>query len=75
MVFLKRHSPARPFAVGKIDDGKPTSIIDVYDGAKVISRKEAEELVFTLGVRLRDEHFQPATKKDMIVHALQLDWY
>ena len=60
------------FAVGKIENGKPTSIIDVYDGAKVISRKEAEELVFnTSGVRLRDEHFQPATKQDMIVRMLR----
>ncbi len=60
------------FAVGKIEDGKPQKIIDVYNGAKVISRKEAEELVFnTSGVRLREEHYQPATKQDMIIRMLR----
>ncbi len=60
------------FAVGKIIDGKPQTIIDVYNGAKVISRKEAEELVFnTSGVRLRNEHYQPATKQDMIARMLR----
>jgi regulator of sirC expression with transglutaminase-like and TPR domain len=60
------------FAVGKIEDGKPQTIIDVYNGAKVISRKEAEDLVFnTSGVRLREEHYQPATKQDMIVRMLR----
>ena len=58
--------------MGKIVDGKPQTIIDVYNGAKVISRNDAEELVFnTSGVRLRNEHFQPATKQDMIARMLR----
>ena len=60
------------FTAGRIAKDEPLVIIDVYDGAKVISRKEAEELVFnTSGVRLVDAHFEPATKKAIIMRMLR----
>ncbi|MCS5621541.1 MAG: transglutaminase-like domain-containing protein, partial [Nitrospinaceae bacterium] len=47
-------------------------IIDVYNGAKIITRKEAEELVFnTSGIRLNDKDLMPATKKDITLRMLR----
>ena len=60
------------FAVGKIDKDSIPLIIDVYNGAKIITRKEAEELVFnTSGIRLHNKDLIPATKKDITLRMLR----
>jgi len=47
-------------------------MIDVFEGAKPLSQKEAREKVFaSTGGSLREEHLKPATKREIIVRMLR----
>ena len=51
--------------------GQP-QLIDVFENARVISRQEAEVIVSSnTGRRLREEHLQPASKREIIVRMLR----
>ena len=60
--FVVQHNPKK---------GQP-QLIDVFENARGISRAEAEVIVsaFT-GRRLREEHLQPASKREIIVRMLR----
>lgn len=60
------------FMVGQLRDKQPVQLIDVYDGAKLLSRDEAQALVRrTGGEPLREEDLAPATKRSIIVRMLR----
>ncbi|GDY19912.1 hypothetical protein LBMAG56_12570 [Verrucomicrobiota bacterium] len=60
--FVVQHNPKK---------GQP-QLIDVFENARVISRQEAEVIVSAYtGRRLREEHLQPASKREIIVRMLR----
>ncbi len=60
--FLVQFSP---------DKGSPR-LIDVFEGGKIISRAEAEEMVLAYtGGPLREKHLQPATKREIVIRMLR----
>jgi S1-C subfamily serine protease/regulator of sirC expression with transglutaminase-like and TPR domain len=60
--FIVQHNPKT---------GNP-QLIDVFDNARYISKREAELIVSTnTGRRLRDDNLQPATKREIIVRMLR----
>ncbi len=60
--FVVQHNPKK---------GQP-QLIDVFENARAISRSEAEVIVsaFT-GRRMREEHLQPSSKREIIVRMLR----
>jgi regulator of sirC expression with transglutaminase-like and TPR domain len=63
--FMVRYASPRPAAGGEL------RLIDVFDGGRVISRSEAQERVTeTTGQGFREEHLQPASKRDIVVRML-----
>ena len=59
--FVVRHEPP----------GGPAQLIDVYEGAKPLSRKEAEARVEKItGEPAADRHFEPATKRAIVARML-----
>jgi serine protease Do len=59
------------FMVQYSSKGAEAQLIDVFDGGKMITRTEAEEIAFeNTGEPLRDEQLKSATKKEIIVRML-----
>ncbi len=59
--FMARHEPAEG----------PAQLLDVFDGAREMSREEVEAKVrATSGARLDEKHFQAATKRAIVVRML-----
>lgn len=53
-------------------DGETGPLIDVFDGAKELSREQAEELVWgTTGLQLREEHLEPLSNRQILVRMLR----
>ena len=60
------------FVVALIRDRAPPQYIDVFEGAKLITRKDAAEIVRNFaGVPLQDEHLEPADNRAIIVRMLR----
>ena len=60
------------FVVGQIRDGKEPQLIDVFGNGKLISRKDAENIVRDFaGVPLREEHLAPVDNRAIIVRMLR----
>src|SRR5205085_11638518 len=60
------------FIVKSIPLKGPEQLIDIFEGGKTISRAEAGELVRNYsGSALQEEHFQAASKRDIIIRMLQ----
>jgi serine protease Do len=59
--FMVKHAP--PNAAERI--------IDVFDGGKVLSRTQAIELVADNAESISDEHFQPSTKRAIVLRVLR----
>jgi regulator of sirC expression with transglutaminase-like and TPR domain len=50
----------------------PAQFIDAFDRGRLLTRAEAEELVReNTGHRARDEHFEPATKRQIIIRMVR----
>jgi serine protease Do len=49
----------------------PERWIDVFDGGKVLTREETSLLAKRFGTALKEDHFQPASKRQIIVRMLR----
>ena len=60
------------FVVAKVEEDKEPQLIDVFENAKLLKRKDAEEIVRNFGgVPLQDEHLDPVDNRAIIVRMLR----
>jgi len=60
------------FVVAQLRDNKEPQLIDVYEGAKLLTRKDAEEIVQNIaGIPLQDAHLEPVDNRAIIVRMLR----
>ena len=60
------------FVVAKVEEDKEPQLIDVFENAKPLNRKDAEEIVRNFGgVPLQDEHLDPVDNRAIIVRMLR----
>jgi serine protease Do len=59
------------FMVRHGGESEPEKWIDVFDGGKVLTREETSLLARRFGTVLREDHFQPASKREIIVRMLR----
>jgi len=60
------------FVVAKVEEDKEPQLIDVFENAKLLKRKDAEEIVRNFGgIPLQDEHLEPVDNRTIIVRMLR----
>jgi len=60
------------FVVAQLGEGKEPQLIDVFEDAKLMTRKDAEVIVRNFGgVPLQDEHLEPVDNRAIIVRMLR----
>jgi len=60
------------FVVAQLRDNKEPQLIDVYEGAKLLTRKDAEEILRNIaGIPLQDAHLEPVDNRAIIVRMLR----
>ena len=60
------------FVIAQLRDKKEPQLIDVFDSAKLITRKDAEEIVRNFaGIPLQDAHLEPVDNRAIIVRMLR----
>jgi len=60
------------FVVAQLREGKGPQLIDVFEDAKLMTRKDAEVIVRNFGgVPLQDEHLEPVDNRAIIVRMLR----
>jgi regulator of sirC expression with transglutaminase-like and TPR domain len=60
------------FVVAQLGEGKEPQLIDVFEDAKLMTRKEAEKIVRNFGgVPLQEEHLEPVDNRAIIVRMLR----
>jgi len=60
------------FVVAQLQGKKEPQLIDVYEGAKLLTRKDAAEIVRNIaGIPLQDAHLEPVDNRAIIVRMLR----
>ena len=60
------------FVVAQLGEGKEPQLIDVFEDAKLITRKDTEKIVRNFaGIPLQDEHLKPVDNRAIIVRMLR----